>query len=124
MQHRTASNSEPPPSCPPPSEELRGRSSIPMGDGWRPADDDDGPRAVAWRARTGLRRADRALTALGELNQNVARLNETMAQWSATIAKRWRTVSRVAWGAGIPILVAVILGLGGLAWEWVSTLRH
>lgn len=126
----TFAPSVPPPSYPPQSvapadTTAPGRVSWPSHQpGWRPADDDDSHAAVAWRARTSLRRADRALGALRDLNENVVRLNATIESWSETWGKHWRTLSRVAWGVGIPVLVAVVLGVGAYVWRWLSTLHH
>jgi hypothetical protein len=124
MHHRDR-HSEPPPSYPPPtSGDRQSRPTFGVASGWRPADEDDSPAAVAWRARTGLRRADRALTTIAELNGNVAALNKTITAWSETWGKHWATAAKLAWGVGLPVLVAAILGLGALAWRWVSTLHH
>lgn len=122
--------SEPPPSSPPLSADASappGRLSWPQPQhppGWRPAEDDLSLAAVDWRARTGLRRADRALGALDKLNDNVAKLNATLDEWSSKAERHWKTVSRLAWGVGLPLLVTSVLGLAAWVWKWVSTLHH
>lgn len=121
------SRSEPPPSIPPPplTPPPSQRASSPShATGWRPADDDVSLEAVDWRARTSLRRVDRALDAIGKLNTSVDTLSATMQAWSAKSERHWQTASRLAWAIGVPLVVAAVLGAGALAWQWVSTLHH
>ena len=92
--------------------------------GWRPADDDMSPLATDWRARTALRRGDRALEGVAQLKTSVDTLSTTMLSWSARSERHWQTASRLAWIVGPPLLVAVLLGAGALAWSWISTLHH
>jgi ABC-type nitrate/sulfonate/bicarbonate transport system permease component len=80
--------------------------------------------AIDWRARTSLRRADRALDALERLTTSVQTLSTTMQTWSTRWDKHWQTLSRLAWAVGVPVLVAVVLGVGVSVWRWISTLHH
>lgn len=117
------SRSEPPPSYPPPASEGQRVSSTELP-GWRPADDDVSLRAVDWRARTSLRRVDRALTVVDKLTTNVETLNTTIHAWNTRWDKHWTTISRLAWAVGVPLLVAAMLGIGAQIWRWISTLHH
>ena len=92
--------------------------------GWRPADDDTSLAAIDWRARTSLRRADRALGAIETLNQNVERLNATLDDWSGKAERHWKTVTRLAWAVGLPVLITSALGAAAWVWRWVSTLHN
>jgi len=116
--------SEPPPSIPPPPPVSQRATSSDPHAGWRPADDDSSPEATDWRSRTALRRSDRALDALGDLKSSVNTLSATMQAWSAKSERHWQTVTRLAWAVGVPILIAIVLGLGAIAWNWISTLHH
>ena len=94
-------------SAPPPPRQV--------DNGWHPANDDDSPRAVAWRARTALRRADRALSNQESLRDSIARLQRTIETAEARAEKLWTNVVKLAWGVGLPVLVAVVLAvIGGL----------
>src|ERR1700734_412339 len=32
--------------------------------------------------------------------------------------------TKLAWGLGLPVAIAVVLGFGAIAWSWASTLHH
>lgn len=122
-----ARRSDPPPSYPPhtPAAPPSARASTPdMYPGWRPADDDVSLQAVDWRARTSLRRSDRALGAIEQVDASVKKLSATVEAWSTRSDKHWHTLARLAWAVGVPVLVAIVLGLGALAYQWISTLHH
>jgi hypothetical protein len=115
---RTSSPSYPPPS--PAPEPRASVTSAPALDGFWPADNDSTLRATDVRARTGLRRADRALAQFGELNENVAKLNTTFAAWNAAFEKHWERAGKIAWAA---VLAGVATGVGFFI-RWLSTFHH
>lgn len=122
-----ATRSDPPPSYPPqlPPTPPSARASVPDHyTGWRPADDDVSLQAIDWRARTSLRRSDRALGAIERVDESVGKLRATVEDWSTRSDRHWRTVARLAWAVGVPLLVAMLLGAAALAWSWISTLHH
>lgn len=50
---------------------------------------------------------------------------EKSAATSAAIeVKRAESRARLAWGIGIPVAVAIVLGALAIAWRWASTLHH
>lgn len=111
--------------APPPSEGMRASvASNPWPNGWQPGDNEHTQKAVAWRAATALRRANRALYMVGKLDVSLNLLNTTMAASNAAWAKRWKTLSNLAWVVGAPVLIAAALGLARWAYSWVSTLHH
>lgn len=117
--------STPPRSPLPPTPERQPTGSGPaVDDGWTPGHGDESHRAVAWRARTALRRADRALHSLASLGASVDRLDGTITTWSETWGARWAAAGRVLrWAAGIVGALA-LAGAARAVWIWLSTLHH
>ena len=89
-------------------------------DGWTPAHGDDSPRAVAWRARTALRRADRGLRAIADLGASVEKLNTTITEAGARWGKRLDALSFWLKVALVPVVGAAAVGLAALAWKWLT----
>lgn len=109
-----AIKSEPPPSHPRPRVEPEKQRPSAMPDPeWRPAVDDSSLKATDYRARTALRRADRALDAIGSLNENVVKLD-------ATITSFRRALLWVAGTVGVPLLLAAIKWIAATAWTAVA----
>ncbi len=108
-------SSRPPPPPPPPLP-----SAKPRDNGWRPAEDDDGPRAVAWRAR-------RAVTVAREVRAEQEELRAAIGSLAVNVGALTGAVDGVkrlaAWALGIVGSLAVA-GLAIKIWVWISTLPH
>lgn len=93
-------------------------------DGWQPAHADDTPRAVAWRARTSLRRADRALETIEQLGEKISHLTTSIEGWTKTWEGHLAAGRRaIVWA--LRILGGLAVAGGGIAlWRWLSTLHH
>lgn len=76
--------------------------------------------AIDWRARAGMRRADRALSSIEELRDAVDKLTTTIGTADATI-NLWAGRAGKALGA---IALAVTGLLVHAAWQWIATLHH
>lgn len=58
------------------------------------------------------------------LDANVTKLKTTVEAWTAAQVEAATARARLVWAVGVPITVAALLGLGALAWRWISTLHH
>lgn len=106
----THESSRPPP---PPSAQ-------PRDNGWRPAEDDDTTRAVAWRARRGLAVAREVRAETEELRGAIASLAKNVGNLTGAVDGVKRLVS---WALGIVGALAVA-GAAMKLWAWISTLHH
>ncbi len=104
-------SSRPPP--PPPSVKVH-------DNGWRPAEDDDTTRAVAWRARRGLAVAREVRAETEELRESIRSLAKNVGSLTGAVNGVKRLVS---WALGIVGALAVAGGAMKL-WAWISTLHH
>jgi hypothetical protein len=103
---------------------LEGHSDIAPPKGWRPANGDHSHSAVAWRAKTALRQTRQNTRELKKLTPAVEALTATLKASDEAWAARWSVLSKLMWGVGIPVLVAIVLGVGAVVVKWVSTLHH
>ena len=101
---------------PPPSSPI----VPPRDDGWRPAETDDTPRAVAWRARRGL-------TVAREVRAEAEELRTAIKDLSANVGGLTGAVDGVKkllrWALGIVGALA-LAGATREVWIWLSTLHH
>lgn len=95
-------------------------SAKPRDNGWRPADDDDSPRAVAWRSRHGL---DIAREARGEVAQLKGSIDSLATNVGALTGAVNSVKGLTAWALRI-IGAAAVLGGAKLAWDWLAGLHH
>ena len=130
MDHH-AGSAPPPSPIPPPPVSERPLAGAPWRSGWRPADDDHGPLATAWRADTALRVARRneaQLEGLGDrlddLGARFDRFATSIDAWSVTWGERWATAGRILRWAGAIVGALAVAGAAREAWAWVSTLHH
>ena len=88
--------------------------------GWRPADDDDSARAVAWRAR-------RAHLGVKEIRAEHTEFRAAITSLSANVGSLTGAVDGVKkllrWALGIVGALALV-GAARLFWDWLSTLHH
>lgn len=109
------------PSAPPPSPTPPPPSAdVTLPPGWQPAHTDESHRATSWRARTALRRADRALASFAALQVSVDRLDATIAAATSRL-ELWAGRAGKVLGA---LVIAGSIALARLVWGWVSTLHH
>jgi hypothetical protein len=62
--------------------------------------------------------------ALKKLTPAVEALTEAYKASDEAWAARWSTVSKIAWGVGLPVLVAITLGGLALLWRFLSTFHR
>jgi hypothetical protein len=98
--------------------------------GWKPADDDHGSEAAAWRAEVALHEAQEARRENAETREAVKDLDTTIKHLDATIkssdaewGNRTRTLSRLVW----LVVGAALTSLGGAiglaAWRFFTGAR-
>ena len=92
--------------------------------GWRPANNDHTLPAVAWRVQRTQRKVREHDKTLKELKPVVQELTATLKASDDAWAARWSTLSKVAWGVGIPVLVAATLGGLALLGRFLSTFHR
>ncbi len=111
-------DSEPPPSVGPASESKPWTK--PWARGWRPADDDHGALAVAYRAERGERMGRENRVMLKELRKSIDGLSGTIAGARAAIdaLAYWLKI------AGAAVVSAGAVGAALWLWRWLSTLHH
>ncbi len=80
--------------------------------------------AIDYRARRGERIAVDTRSTVERLADSMTKLGGIIETQAAQAAARWSTASRLAWGVGIPVLVAGTIGLLALAGRFLSTLHH
>lgn len=100
------------------------RTVAPPPKGWRPAHDDDTYGAVAWRSKTALRLSKQNTRTLKKLTSAVEALTSMQEASNTAWTERWATVSRIAWGVGLPVLVTGVIAALAFVGRWVSTLHH
>ena len=98
--------------------------------GWKPADDDHGSEAAAWRAEVALHEAQEARrenaetrTAVDKLDTTLQHLDGTIKSSDADWSKRTKTLSRLVWlvvGAALTSLGAAV---GQFVWRAIAGAR-
>ena len=95
--------------------------------GWKPADDDHGTEAAAWRAEVALHEAQEARRENAETRTAVEKLDTTLQHLDATIkssdadwTKRTKTLSRLVWLVVGAALTSLGGALGLAAWRWLT----
>lgn len=98
--------------------------------GWKPADDDHGTEAAAWRAEVALHEAQEARRENAETREAVKALDATIQHLDATIkssdaewGNRTKMLSRLAWLVVGAALTSVGGAIGLAAWRWLSSSR-
>lgn len=95
-------------------------SAQPRDDGWRPAEDDDGDKAVAWRARRGLDIARSLRVEIKDLRTSIDSLSLSVGTLTGVVNA---TKGLFAWMIRI-IGTSAVLGIAAWIWSYVSTLHH
>ena len=106
-------STHPPP--PPSSAGAPGRDN-----GWRPADDDDTPIAVAWRARHSLRIVREVRAETEDLRESIKSLAKNVGSLTGAVNS---VKGLVGWALGL-VAASAVLGSAKLLWDWLSTLHH
>jgi len=84
-----------------------------IDDGWRPRNDDDGPRAVAYRARYGHNGVKSLRVEIASLANSVGGLTKAV-----------EAVKKLLLWAMAILGAASVIEAGRLFWAWLSTLHH
>jgi hypothetical protein len=103
---------------------MHGRRRTDSASGWAPEHERDDLEATAWRARRALEATEVHASALDKLTASVDKLSSSFDAWNAAAAARWKTTTTAAKVLLVPVAVAASLGIGRLAWDFVSTLHH
>lgn len=95
-----------------------------LPDGWVPSHEDSSPAATDWRARKALSMVYEERTWRLKLAKSIDTLSNTIQTWQAEGKRRWEVSGKIAWGLGLPLVLAILLAIGTWLVRWLVTLHH